>query len=376
LRRLRIVHRYLSLLMAGLWLVQVLSGVVLVFRWELDDAAVRGPAGPVQVTALADRLDALQRRFPLAPVQAYASGGVAGRFDVLVSPASGQIDDLRIDGRGEVLRWRPWNYDWGHVGVLTFTAWLHDTLFAGTAGAYIVGLSGLLLLSNLLLAVRVAWPLGGRWRPALLPRPLPNAAARLHAWHRAAGFWTAAAALVLAATGSLLAFDAPLRGWLRAEHPSPATPAKPHAGPFRTSTATAIRTAWSRYPNASLYSVGLATAGQPWVRVGLRQPGEATRFAGNTAVYVDADTGRIRLDDDALHDSARTRALDAVYALHTGEIASLPGRALALATGLALAALMTLGVALWAVRRGLRRPARRARSAAGLARDLRPSLPR
>jgi uncharacterized iron-regulated membrane protein len=357
--------------MAGLWLVQVLSGVVLVFRWELDDATVRGRAGPVEIAPLAARLDALQRRFPLAPVQAYASGGAAGRFDVLLSPAPGRTDDLRVDGRGEILRWRPWNYDWGRVGVLTFIAWLHDTLFAGAVGEYVLGLSGLLLLSNLVVAARLAWPVGGRWRTALLPRPVPQASARLYAWHRAAGLWTAAASIVLAASGALLAFDTPLRGWVHAEHPTP--DAAPHTGPFAVSTAEALRTGWAAHPRASLYSVVLASAAQPWYRVGLRQPGEAERFAGNTAVYVDARSGRIRLDDDALHDPARVRALDALYAIHTGEIAALPGRALALLTGLSLAGLMGLGVALWAVRRRLRRPARRTGSRAWPAPLARPS---
>jgi uncharacterized iron-regulated membrane protein len=354
---LRILHRWLSLALAALWLVQVVSGVALVFRWELDDGGVRGPAGPLDVPALASRLEALQHRFPTAPVQLYASGGDPGRFDVLVQRAPGRLDDLRVDGRGEVLRWRPWNYDYGHVGVLTFTAWLHDTLFAGVAAPWLLSLSGIVLLSNIALGLKLAWPRRRAWRRALAPNAPSGGGRRLFAWHRATGLWAGSLAAILVASGVATALDAPLRNLLHADHPEPARATTSMAlSGAPVGPAGALRIGLAHYPAAQLYSLVFPSPERPWFRVGLRQPGESERFAGTTAVYVAQDGGHVLLDDDALKDSARTRALDAMYAIHTGEILGPFGRVLALMAGAALAGLIVIGLCLWSVRRRLRRP--------------------
>ena len=42
-RKLRFLHNYLSLTLAALWLMQAVTGALLVFHWELDDWAVSGP---------------------------------------------------------------------------------------------------------------------------------------------------------------------------------------------------------------------------------------------------------------------------------------------------------------------------------------------
>jgi hypothetical protein len=44
-RALRSVHKYLSLTMAAMWLLQAATGVLLVFHWELDDWAVSDGQG-------------------------------------------------------------------------------------------------------------------------------------------------------------------------------------------------------------------------------------------------------------------------------------------------------------------------------------------
>jgi len=41
-RKLRLLHKYLSLTVAALWLMQAVTGALLVFHWELDDWAVAG----------------------------------------------------------------------------------------------------------------------------------------------------------------------------------------------------------------------------------------------------------------------------------------------------------------------------------------------
>ena len=56
---LRQVHRYLALALAVLWLSQALTGLVMVFRWELDDAFIAGDAVPLDPAALEQIRNAL-----------------------------------------------------------------------------------------------------------------------------------------------------------------------------------------------------------------------------------------------------------------------------------------------------------------------------
>src|SRR3546814_15927261 len=42
-KRLRSIHRWASLTMMAFWLVQALTGMLLVFSWELADATVSAP---------------------------------------------------------------------------------------------------------------------------------------------------------------------------------------------------------------------------------------------------------------------------------------------------------------------------------------------
>ena len=49
---LRTVHRWISLGVATLWVLQALSGLFLVFHWEIDDALVAGPARPLDLESL------------------------------------------------------------------------------------------------------------------------------------------------------------------------------------------------------------------------------------------------------------------------------------------------------------------------------------
>src|SRR3546814_8781513 len=51
-KRLRSIHRWASLTMMAFWLVQALTGMLLVFSWELDDATVSAPHVPTDLTAI------------------------------------------------------------------------------------------------------------------------------------------------------------------------------------------------------------------------------------------------------------------------------------------------------------------------------------
>ena len=362
---LRLMHRYLSLACAALWLMQAVTGALLVFHWELDDWPVRGAAGPLNPLAFSHAVLTYDASHPGRRIRsAYASGGAPGRFDLLVDSPGGKTDVLRVDGSGIVLRARPWDHDYAHIGVFQDITVLHQTLFAGDLGKWFLGVSGVLLATNLLMGLTLAWPRIGGWRRALIPASSQAPAMGLFAWHRASGLWLGLIALITVGAGITMAFEDPL-GDLIGDPRVPPDLAAASAIPRRAAPVTpaeAIAAAFSRYPGAPLDSLTMPAPGQPWYRVRVRHQGEARRIDGQTTVYVSDRDGRVLADYDALRAPIANRAFDSLYAVHTGEIGGTFGRWMAVAVGVWLSAMITLGILLWTARRRLRRHSDRARN--------------
>lgn len=358
-RFLRLAHRYVSLSFAALWLMQAVTGVLLVFHWELDDWSVRGPAGPLDPAAFSRALEAYPDAYPGHVVSAvYASAGEAGRFDVMLKKPDGHEDVLRVDGRGDVLRLRPGDYDYPDIGPFQIATYLHQTLFAGDRGQFFLGFSGLLLFTNLVVGLKLAWPRLGQWARALKPGPARSAAMGVFAWHRAAGLWLGVLGAAAVALGICMAFEDPLGDLVGDPRPDP-NPAAAAAVPLRAAPVTpaeALETGMGRYPGSPLASLILPTPDQAWYRVRVVQPGEWRRAQGLTTVYVSSRDGRVLANDNALKEPLANKVYDALYAIHTGEAGGLAMRWLAVAVGLWLSAMITLGVSLWLVRRRLRSP--------------------
>src|SRR5512140_3304349 len=98
-RTIRLIHKYLSLILLALWVLQAVTGVLLVFHWELDDWAVAGPRALLNPHKLQTALERFETEHPRHPVTAiYTSGGLSGRFDVVISSPSGDRDAMRVDG--------------------------------------------------------------------------------------------------------------------------------------------------------------------------------------------------------------------------------------------------------------------------------------
>ena len=91
-----------------LWLSQAVTGLAMVYRWELDDAAIRAPVVRLDPEALGNAIAALERGTPARKITSlWATGGVEGRYDLYVDAADGSSQVLRVDGAGRLLRTRP-----------------------------------------------------------------------------------------------------------------------------------------------------------------------------------------------------------------------------------------------------------------------------
>ena len=350
-------HRWLSLAAATFWLLQAATGLFAVFHWELDDATVAGEPRALDLEALERRAAELAAGAPGRRIDAiWSSAGVADRFDIfLVATPPDRDRVVRVDGAGSVLRTRLAGERIAHGGLVDSLVLLHQSLLAGDTGRTIVGVSGCLLLSNLLLGALLAWPRAGTWRRALRPVATGAGAAKLYSWHRALGLWAMLPAACLVTAGVLLAFE---DGTDRLVHPAPVDPpalAMPAGDQPSTGMAEAGRRALARYPGAALSGIGFPSPDSAWWAIRLRQPGELRRAYGKTRVYVSALDGAIGADFDALAAPPARRFVDSLFAFHTGEMGGLAGRLAVLGIGLWLLTMNVLGIRLWWARRHARR---------------------
>jgi uncharacterized iron-regulated membrane protein len=351
--KIKVVHKYVSLTLAALWILQALTGALLVFHWELDDLTLNLPEKALDVEKFGNSIDAMiaSRQYGI-PTGVYWSAGQEGRYDVVVQQTE-KSDVLRVDGDGVVLRRRPWNHDFLHIGPFQIITYLHQTLFAHDVGKWILGVSGLFLFTNIVLGLKLAWPRRRTWSAALRPRASHSLAAAAYAWHRAVGLWLGMVALLAIGTGVLMAFETPLAAWFDDARPEPSAEiaAAEVKWPTPIGTAAAITTARARYPSAALTGIDLPSDDNLWFRVELREPGEIHRTSGRTSVYVSSRSGRVIREYAGEKAPLKTRIWDSFYSIHTGEAGGWPGRIAATLIGVWLLSMIVLGLTLWWSRR-------------------------
>jgi uncharacterized iron-regulated membrane protein len=335
-------HRWVSLVALSFWVVQALTGMFCVFHWEIEDAFVPGEHRPTDFRAMERNLGRIAPRSDVGSI--WTSAGAPDRYDVYLSDRS-----VRIDGQGNPLRVREDGERWSNGGWASTLVVLHQSLLSGAWGRYIVGTSGLLLFSNLLLGIAAAWPRRGQWGRAVRPSSAGGRVAVVYSWHRALGLWLALPALFLVAAGVLLAFESITPRVLNvAEETAPPQPA---ASSLNVGLARAAEIALARYPGSVISGIGFPTLDKPLWKFTIRQPEEMRRAYGKTQLFVSAVDGRIVADFDALKGPPNRRFVNSLFAFHTGEMGGMPGRILVLTIGAWLLTMIVLGAMLWWRRR-------------------------
>lgn len=348
-------HRWAGLAAAAFWLVQALTGMLIVFHWEIEDAMIAG-------AHRATDLDAIERRVAdLAPPGSgrrigsiWTTAGAPDRYDVdIVADDPAFARSVRIDGAGTLLR--DGNVDrgaakGGWVGTLVS---IHHDLTGGEVGRRILGISGLLLLTNIVAGLVVAWPRRGQWRRSLRPPRAGAPAARHYGWHRALGLWAALPAIAMIGAGVLLSFDSAVDAAVAP--PAIEAPADSPAGAATIGLARAARTALAGFPGAALAAIYPPDGDRPVWRIRVTQPDEVRRAYGATTIFVSAVDGQVVGRFDALDAAPRRAFVDGLFPFHTGEMGGLAGRIAVLAIGLWLVTMIIVGLALWVARRRMRR---------------------
>ncbi len=344
------LHRYLSLACAVLWLVQALTGVLLVYRLEIYDALIPGAQQPIDMAAVDRTLIRLERDNPgWTRNSIWASGSNAYRFDIVLDTPDGSRNRYwRVDGAGQVLQVGPVSEDGGGSHFFNTLTRLHYTLFLGDTGRWIIAVSGILLISNIVIALKMAWPRKGQALNALKPTGRGHLRAKLFSWHRAVGLWLAFPAMLMVLFGVGEDFEDEIGGWLGAKADGPEAAQVAVTTPAVGLNA-AIKAALPLYPAAAISGIGFPSADAPWYTITLRQAAEPVKAYGRTKVWVGMD-GHVLKTHDPLKASAAGRFIKFLYPAHTGEAFGLLGRALAFVIGLWLLGMGALGVAMWIAR--------------------------
>jgi uncharacterized iron-regulated membrane protein len=269
-------------------------------------------------------------------------------IDAYIVAGSGETTRLRILRQDErVLAEESWSEVRSDTPALRLVYRWHYDLLGSPAGHVMVGISGLFLMITAGLGIALSWPKGRKWKAILKPIPWKRSLPAYYSWHRALGLWCCLGLCVIASTGSALVWLPQIRLATGLTVSEPAAPGIASADVPAVDIRQAAALAMQAVPEGSLYLVDMPDQQHARFRIRLREPGDPRELFGTTTVYVSADGDHLlgvlhRSDQSAGH-----QLLDAVYALHTGEIGGPGGKILVFATGLVMVALCVLGYALW-----------------------------
>lgn len=315
---LRVIHRWIGLLLGLIVILVAGSGGLLLLRGPYYRAALPVLAQPITVEELAVQgraLEGIDQRFggrteritlPRPGMNAFALR-LEGGSEALIDPRTGQV----------LAQWT-WR-----DSLPAFLFELHAHLLLDERGTVLNGAAALLMLFLASSGALLWWP---RRRAAFrLRRVVPRRAATsdLLRSHASAGVLVLVPTLVLAATGAALTFYSPVSTLL-----STLLDARPPARPDRMVSPRAIATrpwpvilqrAAAAFPDDDLIMLHPGSATNAVVTFRTRLPGE-WHPNGRSYVLVDPYEGRVVQTIDARQQGLGTRLAFAVYPLHAAKV--------------------------------------------------------
>ncbi len=363
-RVLRLWHRWFGLGAAVWLLLLAVTGSAIVFYEEFDRALNPDwrsiPAASAPGTPAADRaVEAAARAAPGFSPRYIDLPDKPGETIVMlgeIDAPDGQGGPAQVfaDPRdGRVLGWRRNDvvgFDRRHLMDTLYG--LHVDLKLGPAMTWFLGLVGLLWAIDHIAAIILAIPSAKTWRSAFRIQGRGLNLRRIFDLHRAPGLWLAPVTLVVAVTGTVLAWPddsreavrlvAPVSERLHEHYPSKGPPPEP----IGVDRAVAIATGHAGAAADSVLVV--ARKGVYGVRT---FDDRDLDHLGRLWTYVAMEDGRILGQRHDNGDGAGDGFFAWQYPLHSGQALGLTGRLLVLASGVATVLLCVTGVVLWARRR-------------------------
>lgn len=349
-RKIVKVHRWLGLGVAVFWLVQAMTGVLLSFHFEIEDASLSTANVPTDLAAIEQKLDDLDSAGGEADVVwIWTTAGLPDRYVINYTDPEGESRLIRIDGAGDVLRDRAAT----DHSFLTFMREVHMNLLSGRTGELIMAFTAIILLINIVFGVIAAWPRRRMWKKALTLNLRGNRVARMHSLHRTIGLWGVIPAALVISTGVLMIFEHAIGDAVGVHEVT--LPANPPAAE-QASFASVVEAAVAAVPGSRFVGTAMPSPEDASYYAWVRAPGELYRGGyGGSLVIVDANDASVRGAYPVTEAGPAKAFVASFYPLHTGEFAGLPGRIVGLLTGVWLTATVIFGLVLWLRRRSLRR---------------------
>jgi len=357
------LHKWCGLLLGIVLAWQATTGLVLVFRAELNHLLYTGATtAATSIDPMDAALERVLTELPgLRPDRLFPPESAGAPVVVwLRSPGDGDLHIAMFDTATGKLRHH------GSVWVYPVEAvfFLHYELMNGATGRWIVATFGLVLLVMVVTGLMRWWP-RARFRDALRIRWHQPRAIVLFDLHRVPAAAASLIVLVLAFSGTALAIRPSVIAATAPVHEPVAanSDCRPVASGGLAPSAL-VRAARAAFPEAPVRVVQLESPDSRTASVVFRDLANAQPRAVH-AVYVDRCSGEIARVLRADARPALDRALNWMLPLHSGEIGGLAGRLAVLVSGLILLVTVCVGFCLFTERRRLR-VERRIRSAAAV----------
>lgn len=386
-----LLHRWFGLFTAAFLFIAGLTGALISWDHELDEwlnpHLFHAPASgtPLPALELADRLEASDPRLRVRflPLETEPGHTLAIMVEPHLDPASGQPYDpgfnqvLLDPATGEILGRR----EWGRISLdrenlLPFLYKLHYSMHIPDIslipiGTLFMGVVAIVWVIDSVLALWISFPGRATWRQSFAFRWRAGGYRLNFDLHRSGGVWLFLLVLTLAVTSVSMNLKEqvmrPLIGLVAELSPSP----------FAARTPVAVDQ--QKEPKMGRADI-LAVARVEAERRGLNAPAGGIFYAapfnvyavgfferdnshgdgglGNPWLYFDANTGAPLGGEIPGRGTAGDIFLQAMFPLHSGRIAGIPGRILLTILGLAIATLSVTGVAIWARKRRARQTKR------------------
>ena len=366
------IHQIIGLFAGALFVLIGLSGGVLAFREDIDEAlnaaimrveppaqASLKPLDEILAAAVAamppdsklERLT-LPRHTKAAAAVTYmvdADDLESDFYEIFVDPYTAQVKGRRLLLHGDSTFSQPF------VEILLA---FHSTLLLGANNAYIVGAVGILLFFSVLVGLYLWWPRHGDWRLGLKVKWGASPERVVYDLHRSIGIYGAAILLVMLFTGVAMIFKPATRSVTSLFSPVRADPdfGRSKSGQSPIGVDAAISAANKVFPDGRIHWILLPAAPSGVYVVGKQSKDEPNLTTTFRNVGVDQYTGEVLQVQDRAAFTAGERFLEWLFPLHSGEAFGEIGRPLTLLFGLIPLGLYVTGFLRWRQRRRGRGP--------------------
>jgi len=359
-RGIRLVHRWLGLLLALPLLVQGLSGAVLTLEpvWpEFHDALTT--TGPVSANAV---LTAASTAAPPGMRAArYRPGAEGSAATIVFSPTDNPRGPALVQ-RFDPVTALPLGAAAPVSGVMNWIKRLHQNmLLPQLGGRQLWGWVGVGLLLLTVLGIPLWWPRPGQWAAAITVPRKARGVRLYRALHGATGAWLMVMLLATSITGIAQGFPQTLRQVLGLPSSRPPQPARPIDGvrPL-PDLDSALALARQAMPGLDVRLVFLPAGAEP-VRLVMAPPGQDGATAARSVTVDGAGTRLLSVQGTP---PANEAALRWMHDLHEGTGLGPVWRGLVALTGAALPVFGITGLMLWLLKRRNRRRIAAARAQA------------